>query len=96
MPDLTQFINAVNSLSQKTVALKKDRLPAPSPSLTRTDVCATVGKTRKAPGKAIETVHIYRLKDLDRRMKAAKREAARVRMYCVELHTATRGQQAPG
>jgi len=64
-------------------------LPTPSPSLTRTDVCATVDRTRNAQGKAMETVHIYRLKDPDRRMKAA-----RVWMYCIKRHTASRSQQA--
>ena len=38
----------------------------------------------------METVHIYRLKDPDRHMKAA-----RVWMYWVERHTAARSQQTP-
>jgi hypothetical protein len=38
----------------------------------------------------METVHIYRLKDPDRRMKAA-----RVWMYWVGRHTAARILQAP-
>jgi putative transposase len=45
----------------------------------------------------MQTVRIYRLKDLDRRtrarLKAAQLEAARVWMYCVERHRAARAER---
>jgi putative transposase len=47
----------------------------------------------------MQTVRIYRLKDLDRRtrarLKAAQLEAARVWMYCVERHRGARSQRVP-
>jgi putative transposase len=45
----------------------------------------------------MQTVRIYRLKDLDRRtrarLKAAQQEAARVWMYCLERHRAARAER---
>jgi putative transposase len=53
--------------------------------------------TAEAEAETMQTVHIYRLNDLDRRtrerLKAAQMEAARVWMDCVEWHRQARAEQ---
>jgi putative transposase len=65
------------------------------PYLTGTGVHAILAKPHE--GAAMQTVRIYRLKDLDRRtrarLKAAQLEAARVWMYCLQRHQTARTER---
>src|SRR5438552_8295105 len=62
--------------------------------LTGTGVRAMLLSSMREAGAAMQTVRIYRLKDLDRRtqtrLRAAQLEAARVWRYCLERHQSAR------
>src|SRR6516162_5599973 len=67
--------------------------------LTGTGVHAILILQQTGGAAAVQTVRIYRLKDLDRRtrarLKSAQLEAARVWMYCLERHQQARSAHVP-
>src|SRR5258708_6091998 len=69
-----------------------------SPHLTGTRVPVILAQQNAEAGAAMQTLRIYRLKDLDKRtrarMLAAQREAARVWMDCVARHSAARTERS--